>query len=117
FSKRSDSKITFDGQSLLADGWPPDRDPVIQAKAQSRWLREMLLEETGERYQIHPVILFPGWFIEDTPGAQREVWVLNPKSLTGFLNRRPEQLSRSEIKLAASHLSRYVRAAEASRRD
>lgn len=116
FSKRGNSKVTFNGHALLVDGWEPDRDPIVQAKAQARWLGELLQETTGRTFKVRPVVLFPGWFVEHAPGAHKEVWVLNPKALKSFLDKEPVSLATEDIKLATAHLSRYVRAGEALRR-
>src|SRR5688572_11573059 len=35
-------KILFDGDTLRVDGFEPDRNPIVQAKAQARWLRKLI---------------------------------------------------------------------------
>lgn len=82
-------KITFDGETLLAAGWDPDRNPVIQAKAQASWLQRLLAESTGKTLPVKPVILFPGWYIEDSRQSRKELWVLEPKALAKFLENAP----------------------------
>ena len=118
FSKRpsSDAKVTFDGERLVVDGHEPDRDPVVQAKAQARWLRELLAESTGRKFAVRPVIVFPGWWVEQSKGSTREVWVLEPKALPGFLAQEPEVLSPEDVKLASYHLSRFIRTGESTQR-
>lgn len=114
YSKRpsADAKVTFDGERIVVDGHDPDRDPVVQAKAQARWLRELLVQSTGRRFAVRPVILFPGWWVEQSKGSSREVWVLEPKALPGFLSHEPEILSPEDVKLASFHLSRSIRTSE-----
>lgn len=82
FSKRigPDVQITFDGKTIMADGWPPDRDPVVQAKAQAGWLRDLLARSTSRQFEVWPVVLFPGWFVKQSPGSTSEMWVLNEKA-------------------------------------
>lgn len=109
-----DARISFDGETLLAGTQKPERDPVIQARAQSGWLGELLKASTGRSFEVRPVIVFPGWFIE-TKTPRRDIWVLNPKALPSFLDQEPVRLSDAEVKLAAFHLSRYIRAEEANR--
>jgi hypothetical protein len=58
--------VSFDGTQLRVAGYLPDRDPITQAQAQARWLRDALQESRGRTWQIKPVIVFPGWFVEDT---------------------------------------------------
>jgi len=102
----------FDGKTILVDGHAPDRDIVIQAKAQASWLRELLAESTGRKFAVRSAIIFPGWFVENTGPKQRIMWVLNPTALPAFLDHEPAQLSREDVQLATFHLSRFVRTTE-----
>lgn len=107
---RGAAKIIFDGKMILVDGFAPDRDPVIQARAQARWLRQILSESTGRTLGVRPVVVFPGWFVEQRPGSTSEVWVLEPKALPAFLSHEDTVLSPETIKLASFHLTRFIRA-------
>lgn len=107
---RGETRIVVDGERIFANGVEPERNPLIQARAQATWLHELLKESTGRALLVRPAILFPGWFVERCPGGQSDVWVLNPKAFPAFLGHESERLSAAEIKLAAFHLSRYVRA-------
>jgi hypothetical protein len=104
--------ITFDGTELLAAGYEPDRNPVIQAKAQASWLQRLLAESTGKTLPVRPVVLFPGWFIEDSRSSRKDLWVLEPKALSGFLAKEPSVVAPEDVKLAAFHLSRFIREQE-----
>lgn len=117
FSKRpsADAKVTFDGERIVVDGQEPDRDPVVQAKAQARWLRELLAESTGRKFAVRPVIVFPGWWVEQSKGSTREVWVLEPKALPGFLAHEPEVLAAEDVQLASYHLAQFIRSKERER--
>jgi hypothetical protein len=106
----SDSRISFDDGSILIAGRRPDRDPVTQVLAQVSWLTRILEESTGRRFPIKGAVLFPGWFVEPPPkAAQLNVWLLEPKQLPGFIANEPVRLSEDEVRLAAFHLSRYIR--------
>lgn len=104
-------EIVYDGERVTVAGHAPDRDPIAQGKAQARWLQNVLLESTGQRFEVQPVVLYPGWFVKATakPGAGSP-WVLNPKALPAFLGRHPVRLSDAEAQMATYHLSRFVRA-------
>lgn len=104
-------RIVFDGETLTAAGRAPERDPVKQSRAQVSWITTLLMESTGRRFAVRGVILFPGWFVEQREGALKEIWVLNPKALPAFLGGAKTSLPPDEVKLAAYHLSRYVRRA------
>jgi hypothetical protein len=108
-------RVHFDGEKITRGTFSPDRDPVIQARAQAGWLGNLLAESTGRKYDVRPVVLFPGWFVEQAPASTRRIWVLNPKALPNFLRHEAKQLSDEEVKLAAFHLSRFIRAHEGRR--
>jgi hypothetical protein len=61
--KRGDQKVIFDGATILVGGHKPDRDPIAQAQASARRVRDILKEQTGKDYWVKPVVLFPGWFV------------------------------------------------------
>lgn len=109
---RGDARIQFDGQTLMKAGLKPNRDPVVQARAQASWLARELQESTGRGFEVRPIVLIPGWFVENTKGAFESIWVLEPKALPAFLDRAPRLLEVEEIRLASYHLSRYVRTFE-----
>lgn len=105
-------RITFDGETLLAAGLKPERNPVIQAKAQASWLKRMLEESTGKSLPVRPVILFPGWYIEDSRASRKDLWVLEPKALPKFLANAPSIMAPEDVALASFHLSRFIREQE-----
>lgn len=112
---RGEARISFDGEQLLAGSHLPDRSPIAQARAQASWLKNLLLESTGKKFDVRPVVLFPGWFIEQSAGSLREIWVLEPKALPAFLEREPRRLEATDSGMVAFHLSRYIRSIERER--
>lgn len=110
--RRGSPCISFDGEELLVDGLAPDRNPVIQAKAQAGWMKQLLAASSGKVFPVRPVIVFPGWYIEDTRESRRDLWVLEPKALPAFLDHEKVQLVPEDVKLASFHLSRYIREQE-----
>jgi len=102
--------IQFDGEQLTVDGKVSERTTLQQAHTQAKWLQDLLQESTDKELPVKPVIVFPGWFIEQTPTAKAsQTWVLNPKALPSFLENSPKRLSQEEVKLASYHLSQYIR--------
>ncbi len=110
-----EAKIAFDGETLtvLPTGWHPSRDPVTQARALADWLGGLIKQSAGKDLFVRPVVLFPGWWIDQSKGSTREVWVLEPKALGGFLGKDTQRLAPEDIKLASFHLSQYVRSVRA----
>jgi hypothetical protein len=105
---KGSSTVTFDGKTLLVNGFEPERNPVIQAEGNARWLAQVLRDTTGKEFAVRPVVLFPGWFVEPSPKGS-SVWVLNPQALPSFIEHEPTRINESDLHLAAFHLGRYIR--------
>jgi len=91
----------------LIDGVEPDRDPLTQAKAVARRVREILKEQTGQDVPVKPVVLFPGWYVE-VPTRNSEVYVANE---TWFMNsfdheHARQRLDDTMVKLLAAGMER-----------
>jgi len=115
YSKPNDkeAKIRFNGREINVEGLKLSNNPIDQVTASSNWLRNLLKESTGKEFQIRPVIVFPGWFIETTDeGKKSSCWVLNPRALPQYIENEKILLSMEDVSLASYHLSRYVRAIE-----
>jgi Nuclease-related domain len=112
---RGAARILFEGDQLRLGEFAPDRDPLIQARAQARWMEQILSESTGRPFPVRAAVVFPGWFIERKAGATKDVWVLEPKALPSFLDQEPERMCPEDIALASFHLSRFVRVSERER--
>ena len=106
--------VEYDGESVIVGGFKPDRDPVGQATAISRWIRDLLNQSTGRDYDVKPVVLYPGWYVENRASKKPLVWVLEPKALPKFIEHEPVRLSSEDVNLVAFHLSRYIRTNESS---
>jgi hypothetical protein len=109
---RGEPTLEFDGERLVAAGYEPERDPIVQAKAQASWLQRLVEESAGRRVPVRPVIVFPGWFVKQSKGSTREVWVLEPKALPGFLAHEEARITPEDVKLVGFHLSRFIRAGQ-----
>ena len=100
--------VDYDGEKVTVAGFSPDRDPIVQAIALSQWLKDLLGESTGKSFDVRPVVLYPGWYVNKQPKSA-EVWVLNPKALPAFLEHERTTMSPEDVHLVSYHLSRYVR--------
>ncbi len=111
FSKpgQGNPKIHYDGESLKIPGKFDNNSALIQVRAGAKWLQEILKESTSLTLPVKPVLLFPGWDIESSAQALKsDVWVLNPKALRAFIERREVQLESDQVSMAAFHISKYV---------
>ena len=108
--EKGESKILFRGDSISINGQRDTDKPIIQVKAASNWLSQLIEESSGRKISIKPVVVFPGWYVEPTFEAKSsDVWVLNPKALPAFIKNSQQQLSGEDVRLIAYHISRYVR--------
>ncbi len=105
-------EIVYDGARITLAGHVPDRDPMVQGKAQAHGLQNVLRESTGPRFEVQPVVLYPGGFVKTTAQWNGDApWILNPKAWPAFLEHRPTPLSHADAPLATDHLSRFIRTA------
>lgn len=110
---KGEAKIIFNGDAIFLNGKIKTDKPIIQVRAASKWLNDLILQVTGLKLTAKPVIVFPGWFIEPTfESKSSDVWVLNPKALPTFIGNSKEQLSIEQVRMVSGHLSRYVRSFE-----
>lgn len=107
--REGNPKITFDGEKTLVDNKPTDRDAVEQARRSAKWLRGELFESTGKWLPVKPVVVFPGWWVEEE--NKGDVWVLNPDRLKAKIAGELEILSKDEMQSAQSLVSWLVRRA------
>lgn len=100
--------VTYDGEKITVNGATPDRDPIMQAKAEARWVSDLLEQSTGRRFFVQPIVLYPGWYVETTK-PNVDVWVVNDTVVPTFIkNARNHQLSPEDISLISFHLKRYI---------
>jgi hypothetical protein len=109
-----DARVVVDGDAVVVAGRSPDRAPLVQAAAEAHWLRQTLEASTGRRLPVRGVVVYPGWFVEQR-SPRGDVWVLEPKALPAFIGGAPRVLADEDVRLAAYHLSRYVRTTDEPR--
>lgn len=109
---RGECKVRVVDDAVSANGRVLDRNPIVQAKAQARWLHNFFKEAQFKAF-VQPVVVFPGWFVEPFDMKAAGVWVLEPKALDRFFNNEPERLTRDEVRAMGAALSSYIRAQSA----
>jgi hypothetical protein len=110
-SKGSKDQVTVQDGGLLIGGFRPDRDPLTQVEAGTRWLSEWLERNVRKRYPVKGAVVFPGWYVRPMTRAWLKAgrpWVLPPKGLVAFVKHEPVKLSADDIQLAADRLRDYI---------
>lgn len=108
--KRGNQSVVFDGEHVLVGGHKPDRDPVVQAQASARRVRDILKQQTGKDVWVKPVVLFPGWYVEIRKRVT-DLFVGNEKLFVkSFVYEHSKQVySREEVDELARGMERHVR--------
>lgn len=103
-TKSHQGKVTWDGNKLLLNGKPFEKDFIVQINRNIKWLRELIKKQTGTNIWIVAVLVFPNALIYS--GYNKRVLRLRPVKWinvisAGFLTRLIEsyipKISRSEI--------------------
>jgi len=101
-------KIVYDGEKLSYNGTYRSNKPIIQAKASAQWLKNYLKESTGKDFNVHPVVVFPGWFTESKVPL-KDLWILNPKGLGKFMQNTRNIISKDDVALIINRIEIYIR--------
>ena len=106
---KGSAEITFDGESLLAAGREPERNPVVQAKAQANWLRQILAESTGKPIRCLAGGAVPRLVREEQSRELQGPVGAGTESLHQVSCQRESKVERPEdISLASFHLSQFI---------
>jgi hypothetical protein len=90
--------------------WCSDKKVVGQARANARWVAQMLSKSTGETVTARPIIALPGWFVLDNDTS--DVKVLSGKQVSGFIASQPARLSPKLVQQIAYQLEQRCRDVE-----
>lgn len=109
-AKAGDHRLEYDGQHVARGGRPLKHDPLPQARAVAKGTSDILANETGERYFVVPVVLYPGWYVNTLPlRYDGSVNVMSDKYFMGVLeNSREERLTGSQVAAAYTALKRHA---------
>ena len=101
-----DARVIYDGNKLTVNGHIPDRDPIVQVKAASRYVRD-IIEPVVSDIDVQPVVIFPGWFVDHT--GSLDVWVFNEKHFLTWMEDRWRRLSDDNVRLISRAIEVHVR--------
>lgn len=105
---KGDAVIQHTSNRIIIDDFDCGQEILVQAKAEAHYLRNILNDTSGKSWAVKPVVVFPGWYI-DNKSAGNEVWVLNPKALPAYLEKSRTCLTVEDVSLLAYGLSRHIR--------
>ncbi len=99
--------VEKDGDNLRVNGRTPSRNPIIQAKAQSKHLSRILSDSTGQKFVVQPLVVYPGWYVQNK-SPDTSVLVLNEGMISNVLANSSVSLASDKVHLAAYHLARHI---------
>lgn len=86
----SDWDVVYDGHSLRFPGWQ-ETEAIEQASFQAAWLQKWLVEAGGNDVPVYPVLVLPGWYINQE--AEGGIRVSNGKNIRSLLlHHEPDHL-------------------------
>jgi len=103
-------EIVYDGEKLSYNGTFESDKPLIQARAGAQWLKSQLKNSTGRDFNVHPVVVFPGWYTESKVPL-KDIWILNPKGLDKFIQNSKTSLSLEDVALITNRIEIYIKGA------
>jgi len=106
--EKGECKIIYSDEGISINGYKPEKKILIQVSAQKKWLEKQIVKLTGIKLKVKPVVVFPGWYIENR-NKRNDIWVLEPKALPTFINKIPKNLTKENVRLISNHLSIYIR--------
>lgn len=104
------SKIAVSDAGISIEGRKSSPAIFDQAVRQARWLKNELQHRYGESLFVRPVIIFPGWYVDDFRQA-KDVWVLERKGFPGWAVREPCRFDEKQIRFVSQALDDYIRLA------
>ena len=106
--EKGECRIVFDEDGLSINGYKSGKKIINQVKAQKKWIENKVFNLTGIKTTVKPVIVFPGWYIENRI-KRSDIWILEPKALPTYIANSPKILPQDKVKLISNHISNYIR--------
>jgi len=109
-----EEKIRYENNELIIPGIGRGEETktyLDQAKASADFIRKHLTTTTGHKVTVQPLLIFPGWFVEEPPLNTRlgqPVWVINEKRVFDWIIKAPECLKREDISLYHNRLKMHL---------
>lgn len=103
------ARVVFDGVRLTRADGGYDEETVKQAKRNGDFVRRLLEKRLERRVYVFPVVMLPGWWVEDEGPRPRSVWVMADDALHKFLANEAKRLTGAEVAGVYETLAEYVR--------
>jgi uncharacterized membrane protein len=95
-TKSHAGKVTSEGDRLLLNGRPPEKDFVNQTWSQTYHIRDLLKGRLGKEVQVKPVLCFSRAFVQ-VRGTVKGVAVVNGGYLNTFIGKQKPVLGAEDV--------------------
>lgn len=99
-------RIVFDGQQIIYP-WGEDFVGLNTARDRGDWLNHWLVQILGSRVPVLPMLVFPGWWVEERTIST--VRVVNPNQISPVLLRSAQRLPEDQIQTIVRQLEARCR--------
>lgn len=99
--------VLYDGKTLEFPFWK-DTETIPQAQRNARWLSNYLEKKTGEPVEVQPLVVLPGWFVEQGKG-NFAIKAMNANYLAKYLRVRPETIQPTQVRRLITALDEKCR--------
>lgn len=106
----SDEKIVYDGETVRLTSGRPLENPLNQAEAEAKELKEFIYKHRGKEIFVQPIVVYPNWYIIDKSNSNHKVSVWTHKYFAKNIPEMPVILQDEDI------ISIYEALAEHSRK-
>jgi len=107
---RGCSSIVYDGETVRIENGAPTNVPLNQARAQARWLSDLINDGRSSKLIVRPVVVFPEWYVEQMGNRKKgDIWVINEKVLESCLDHEPQILTAEQTDSVANILAQRCR--------
>lgn len=104
------AQIYYDGKTVRVNETALPNCPLGQAQGNAKYLRELLLSTTGKSFPIRAVVVFPGWWVNQTkPVGDNQALVLSAKQLYTFTKDKSACITETDLRLAHEHLKTFCK--------
>ncbi len=103
----NEALIHYDNEQILLNGYRPDANPIEPLKRVKQWMENKLYASLSKPINVQCLVVFPEWFVR-SPERSVDVWVINPREMSEFLQQQKLTLSDNDNCLLNYHLAKLV---------
>jgi hypothetical protein len=104
-------EVVYDGKCLQFPSYR-DSKPIEQAKNNAKWLSNFLEKKTGEAVWVEPLVVMPGWFVQNSGKRNFPVKAMNAVYLPGYLRGQGDKIGAAQVRRIITALDEKCRTLE-----